>query len=841
MNDEELHGVVKEECKENLQSMEELLLEVDKGALDQEMIDSIFRTIHNVKSGVGILGLENISEVAHRLENILDEIRQSEQPQISREVLNLLFSGVDLLKQVMESEALEESYFLEQAQKLLNKLDSYEKGDEPVEESPDMEEYGETGIAGLVRGFNREYINNANNEGKGICRVQVKLRKDCMMKSVRAYMVVKALSEVVEIIEISPRAEELEEEKVEEDFYILVSGENLDYSVVKEKLQGISEVEGVEVSDIDLDKGLEIFEHETGPAAFPSPEKKTDVQNRYFRIEINIASSALKAGLDPLMFMVELEEVGKILESYANMSDLPALEDLDPTCLHIYWTLFMETPKTKQDLESLFALVPENSKILIEDITGEADLWFKDDKKVGELLVERGLVSPEDIETVLQKQKRIGEMLVEEGKLCSGQVEKVLQKQEDIRGKSDTIRVDSQKLDNILNNIAELLIAQSSIKSLVYRLSDNSRILHGEIENAFQETDKIIRRLQEDVMKTSMIPIGSTFLRMQRLVRDMTEETGKEVEMVVGGKDTELDKKVIEDVADPLKHLLRNAVDHGLETPQERRRKGKDASGTIHLNAYHREGSIVIEISDDGKGIDCEAVWEKALERGIVNSGDRLSEEEIQRLIFVPGFSTAGEVTERSGRGVGLDVVMDNLKKMSGDIEVSSEKGAGTTFKIKLPLTQAIIDGMMVRVGEERLIIPLSGITEFIKAEPESVRQAAGKGLVLHLRREYIPVAALYQLFKLKPEFASPSEGILVILQEGHKKMALLVDEIIGQEQVVIKSIKDQLEQAEGIAGATILGDGKVSLILDTVALFRMSKQNNCDYQYDYAKSGDAG
>lgn len=432
------------------------------------------------------------------------------------------------------------------------------------------------------------------------------------------------------------------------------------------------------------------------------------------------------------------------------------------------------------------------------------------------------------MDTALEKQKRIGKLLVEQGKITTRQVEKVMQAKDSFRKKEqmETIRVDTAKLENIMNNIAELLIAQSHVKETVLQQSGAERSLNMEVNNSFEEVDKIIRRLQEEVMNASMVPVGDTFMRFQRVVRDLAKDLGKEVELVISGQDTELDKKVIEQISDPLKHLLRNAVDHGLEGPAEREAAGKKRRGIIRLHAFHLEGNIIIEISDDGRGLDEEAILNKALEKDLITEGNSLTQAEIHQLLFKPGFTTAREVSDVSGRGVGLDVVLNNIENLRGKIEVSSQKGQGTRFSIKLPLTLAIIDGIMVRVGEERFIIPLTSIIEFIKVKPGEIVQAEGKGQMLHLRKEYIPFNSLHLLFNVEPEFYSPLEGILIILKESGKKLALLVDEIIDQEQVVIKSVKDFMGDQRGMAGATILGDGTVAFILEVSSLFRMSRDN---------------
>ena len=821
MNNDEFFDMFLEESRENLQQMEEALLELEKTPGDAGLINTVFRCIHTVKGGAGLMGLENISLVAHRLENILDNIRQSGED-IPMEALNLCLTGMDVLKQILESEDLSGTAFQGTIEVLFNALDEFEKNADFSSKTDDMS------IGELVQGLDTATLQQAAESETSLYHVSVTLNPSCLLKSVRVYMALSAALELAEVLETNPPVHCLENEAFDRIFTFLAAG-SVDVDALESSLGSISEIEQIQVREVSLEEAVGLFSaeeeqrsQEDGPA-----EIQPAVSTHYFRIELKFKQDIMETGTDPLMYIVELAENGRILESYVNISELPLLENLENKSLYLRWTVFFESKLTQSGVEDLFMFVRDDNEILVEDITGEIDLWFNDDKKTGELLIERGLISPEDLTKVLQKQKRIGELLEEEGMISGGQVEKIVQAQQSKRDqeKADTIRVDTHKLEEILNGVAELLIAQSRIKELSFRLAEGSRSRQAEIANAFQETDKIIRRLQEGVMNASMIPIGGTFVRFQRMVRDMAWNKGKEVELDIRGRDTELDKKVIEQIADPLKHILRNSVDHGLEAPEERAAKGKPPAGKIALNAFHQEGCIVIEISDDGRGIDEEAVLRKAREKGLVAEDCNLSPAEIKNLLFMPGFSTAKEITDISGRGVGLDVVMTNIKNLRGDIELISQKDLGTTFRIKLPLTLAIIDGMMIRVAQERFIIPLNAITELIKASPGDIRKAEGKSLIMQLRSEYLPYSALYQLLNLKADHTSPTEGILVILQEGDKKMALLVDEIIGQEQVVIKSIKENMEQVEGIAGATILGDGKVALILDIHSMFQLARK----------------
>ena len=823
MADEDLINIFITEARDNIQVVEEGLLALETCPADGELINEVFRAMHSLKGGAGMVGLGQLNLLAHHLENILDRIRQSDSG-MPEEALNLLFSGTDLLKQVLEERDPDCEALLPQLESMYQALNLYEEnfGGAKKEDS--------ISLSGFVKVFEKNVLEDLVNQGKEVFLIIVMLSQSCLLKSVRAFMVLKAVDDLGEIIKVLPSPEELETENFETNFSLLVIGE-MHSNELLDRIENVSEVEKVQVSPVTVSKALELIgdEFQMIGQEGPIPMRDNDRQGpHYFRIELKFNPEFLKVGIDPLMFMVELEDNGRILENYVNLSQLPEPEKLDPKSLYISWTLFYESQLTKSKVEDVFIFIQDESDIKIEDISGELDLWFSGDRRTGELLVERGLISHDDMDVALKKQKRIGELLVEEGLVTDAQVEKVVQVQQKFRDReqTDTIRVDTHKLEGILNYVAELLIAQSRVKEMSIQGKDKKEHTNTELLNSFQEVDKIIRRLQEEVMNASMIPIGSTFIRFQRMVRDLARELGKDVEVIASGRETELDKKVIEQITDPLKHLIRNCVDHGLETPEEREAVGKAPGGKIHLNAFHQEGHIVIEISDDGRGVNEDAVLAKATEKGLVDKDSSLSKSDIHGLLFMPGFSTARNVSDISGRGVGLDVVKTNIQNLRGSVELFSEKGKGTRFSIKLPLTLAIIDGMMVRVGEERFILPLTSIIEFIKAKAGDICQAEGKGLILQLRREYIPYAGLFELLNLHPEFSKPADGILVILKDGRKKMALLVDEIIGQEQVVIKSMREHMEQVPGIAGATILGNGRVAIILDIISLFRLVGKN---------------
>lgn len=390
---------------------------------------------------------------------------------------------------------------------------------------------------------------------------------------------------------------------------------------------------------------------------------------------------------------------------------------------------------------------------------------------------------------------------------------------------SSSIRVGIEKVDQLINLVGELVITQAMIEQ---RISVLDPIQYERLLNSVGQLTRNTRDLQEAVMSIRMMPMDYVFSRFPRMVRDLAGKLGKKVEFVTRGAATELDKGLIERIVDPLTHLVRNSVDHGIEMPEKRRANNKNDTGKLTLSAAHQGGNIVIEVSDDGGGLSRERILDKAKQQGLPVS-DTMSDAEVWQLIFAPGFSTAEVVTDVSGRGVGMDVVKRNITAMGGTVDIRSVPGAGTTIAISLPLTLAILDGMSVRVGEEVYILPLGYVIESLQPVAADVKDIAGQGKVVKIREEYLPLIPLYQIFAIEPNFTDPTQGIVVILEADGKKAALLVDALVGQQQVVVKNLESNFRKVAGISGATILGDGGVSLILDVSALLRSSRQLNAD------------
>ncbi|MEX0141433.1 Chemotaxis protein CheA [compost metagenome] len=386
---------------------------------------------------------------------------------------------------------------------------------------------------------------------------------------------------------------------------------------------------------------------------------------------------------------------------------------------------------------------------------------------------------------------------------------------------SSSIRVSIEKVDQLINLVGELVITQAMIEQ---RASALDPMLHEKLLDSVSHLTRNTRDLQEAVMSIRMMPMDFVFSRFPRMVRDLATKLGKKVDFITNGAATELDKGLIERIVDPLTHLVRNSIDHGVEMPAARVAAGKTEAGRLFLSASHQGGNIIIEVSDDGAGLNRERILAKAAQQGL-DVSESMSDADVWQLIFAPGFSTAEAVTDVSGRGVGMDVVKRNISAMGGVVDIRSAKGFGTTISISLPLTLAILDGMSIRVGDEVYILPLGFVIESLQPAVEDIKDISGKGQVVKVRGEYLPLIPLYQMFDIAPRFTSPSEGICVILETEGRKAALFVDDLVGQQQVVVKNLESNYRKVVGISGATILGDGGVSLILDVAALIRSSRQ----------------
>ena len=554
---------------------------------------------------------------------------------------------------------------------------------------------------------------------------------------------------------------------------------------------------------------------ETGPQAFPLQAATW----RRVQIDWSALPELFQRGMDPAQIFKELHELGMVKTLHVRTDGLPALDALDPERCYLGWRVELETDAPIAQIEEVFAFVRDGSELAIIDCAPKKPEPYK---RVGDILVEEGVVTPEQIAESLAKQKPLGEILVEEKKASPQQIDKALQKQQQLKkNEVASIRVDTEKIDKLINLVGELVITQSMITDLSEKFTLAQLPV---LQERITQLERNTREIQERVMSIRMMPIGSAFHRFPRLVRDLAGKSGKQIQLVMSGEETELDKTLIEAIGDPLTHLVRNSADHGLELPEDRVAQGKSERGTIRLHAYHDGGNICIAVEDDGRGLNREKIIQKAVEKGIIADGSNMSDEAVYQLIFRPGFSTAETVTDVSGRGVGMDVVKRNIESLGGSVDIQSTMGKGSRLTLKLPLTLAIIDGMTVRVGQDNYIIPLIAVTESIRPKPNELQRIVGKGEVVNLRGEWVPVVKLYEAFTLTPDCTDPSQALLVIVETDGRRLAVLVDELTGQQQVVIKSLEQNFRKVEAISGATILGDGQVALILDVPGLAKLAR-----------------
>jgi two-component system chemotaxis sensor kinase CheA len=552
-----------------------------------------------------------------------------------------------------------------------------------------------------------------------------------------------------------------------------------------------------------------------GPSESPAASDDVVTYRIFFRPHPDIFTK----GTNPLLLLNELRQLGDC-EVVAHPDDIPDLEELNPEECHTYWDVILTTREGINAVRDVFIFVEDDCELKVEAMD-EQDILDNEPhrKKLGEILVERGDVAREDLLKVLGSQRRIGELLVDQGLADAGKVRAALAEQqhlEEIRQKrqqeeqASSIRVPAAKLDTLVDLVGELVTVQASLS----QLASSRRV--PELRSIAEHVHRLTAELRDNTMTIRMLPIGTTFNKFKRLVRDLSKELGKEIVLTTAGAETELDKTVIERLNDSLMHLIRNCIDHGIEPPDVRKTAGKTAHGTVHLSAVHSGANVLIRITDDGAGLDEEAVRKKAAEKGLIAPDAELSRKEIFSLIFAPGFSTAGKVTNVSGRGVGLDVVKRNIEALRGSIDIGSEKGVGTTVTLKLPLTLAIIDGLLVKVGKTFFVLPLSIVEECVELSREEVARAHGRHVAL-IRGEIIPYIRLRERFSINGDLP-PIEQI-VVTNTAADKVGFVVDKVMGEHQTVIKNLGKMYREVGGISGATILGDGTVALIMDVPKL----------------------
>ncbi|MCH5250707.1 MAG: chemotaxis protein CheA [Lachnospiraceae bacterium] len=714
-----------DETNEHLQNLNTQILSLEQEPDNMDTINEIFRAAHSLKGMAGTMGYKRMQNLTHDMENVFSEVRNGNVT-VKANMIDILFQCLDALEEYntnIRESGDEGSNDNEPLIKQLNDIKNGGSGEESAKapapaptaadkpestggDTPKWQQFalGETEAAGLKE---------ALEQGKKIYGLNVTIQEACILKAARAFLVFKAVEDNGEIICSNPSAQDIEDEKFETDFCLIVATD-AELDTILEAARSVSEIEEVVGGVYDFDKAPAVAE----------PDLSSEIQDSKEDAESN-----------------ETNEV-------AAETNVPAAK---------------AEPETKPAKEEKAKAAPA--------VAAASQAAPADNKKpaAGKPVVNR------------------------------------------------TVRVDIEKLDNLMNLVSELIIAKNSLVSASTSTESGA---NNEVNEHIEYLESVTTLLHESVMKVRMVPIESIVTKFPRMIRDLQKKLNKKMELYMSGEETELDRTVVDEIGDPLMHLLRNSADHGLESAELRKERGKPEVGSIFLDAYQDGNNVVIEVRDDGNGIDTEAVKEKAIDRGVITQeqADNMSEKEIIDLLFNAGFSTAKVVSDVSGRGVGLDVVKSKIEALSGEIEVKSKLGEGSTWIIRLPLTLAIIQALMVVVGGEKYAISLGSIQTLEDIAPSDIKLVQNKE-VIQLRGVVVPVIRLSEVLDIPSEKEPEESLVVVIVKKGDKLAGLVVDELIGQQEIVIKSLGKYINKCKIISGATILGDGEVALILDANAL----------------------
>lgn len=695
-----------DETNEHLQSLNTQILALEQDPENMDTINEIFRAAHSLKGMAGTMGYKRMQTLTHDMENVFSEVRNG-NIKVNAEMIDILFQCLDALEEyntcIRESSdegTNDNEPLIRQLNDILNAGRGEQKPEEksvPAAEQAAKKDTAETSTRQKwqeikLGSSENNVLHEALRQGKHVYGITVWVHESCILKAARAFLVFKAIEEVGEIIVSRPSAQDIEDEKFELDFSLIVISDHPLEKVI-EAVQGVSEIDRVDGGKVDLEK----------------------------------------------QFAVEQEAVREDEKASEQTGAAVSKEPAKPEQTGVQQAAASKTPAAKK--------TAANKPVV-----------------------------------------------------------------------NRTVRVDIEKLDTLMNLVSELIIAKNSLVSASAMSGNSSQAVNEQIEYL----ESVTTSLHESVMKVRMVPIESTVNKFPRMVRDLQKKLGKKMELYMSGEETELDRTVVDQIGDPLMHLLRNSADHGLESAEVRKERGKPEVGSIFLDAYQDGNNVVIEVRDDGNGIDTEGVKNKAIERGLITQeqGDNMSEKEIIDLLFHAGFSTAKVVSDVSGRGVGLDVVKSMIESLNGEVEVRSKLGVGSTWTIRLPLTLAIIQALMVEIGGEKYAISLGSIQTIEDIPAADVKLVQAKE-VIQIRDLVIPLIRLNKILDIDPDRQKdPNENlVVVIVKKGDKQAGLVVDELIGQQEIVIKSLGKYISKCKIISGATVLGDGEVALILDANTL----------------------
>ncbi|MFY0676874.1 MAG: chemotaxis protein CheA [Neptuniibacter sp.] len=801
-----------EESYEGLEVMESSLLNLDSA--DEETINTIFRAAHSIKGGAGTFGFSEVADFTHIVETLLDALRSGEQS-VTPDLINLLLESVDCIKALLEAAQEGPEADASMIQNVHDRLQNALSGEPAAASSAVVENTTESAVEEIAQDAPAlEEAAPSSVSDSGVWDISFVPNKDLLQAGHEPAFMFEALAELGEL-KVVPAIDKLPE----------LSALNPEEIFINWQLQLASDCDESEIQEIfewvEDECDLTIERNASGTEVTDSTASSStgSSNGQGWCIRFTTKKEFLSTGNEPSFMFEALSDYGE-LKVEPDLEKLPDWASLDPEKLYLDWTLTLNSSCSEEEVRELFEWVEDVSTIEISPLA-DAEVEPEPEPEP-ESAIEDIPVAAEADQVSTAPEQSVSPA-PEVAKPAPASAKPAAKKAASKPAESSSIRVDTDKVDALINRVGELVITQAMLGQVGEELAE---IVSGSelerLQSGLDQLERNTRDLQEDVMRVRMLPISFVFNRFPRLVHDVSGKLGKKVELIITGESTEIDKTVMEKLGDPMVHLIRNSLDHGLETPEDRLAAGKSEVGKVQLDAYHQGGYIIIDIIDDGRGVNTQKVYEKALANGLVMADQQLSDDEINELIFKPGFSTADAVSDLSGRGVGMDVVRRNIESLGGYVKVKSEPGFGSKFSVCLPLTLAILDGQLIRVDSETYIIPLISIVETILADTNTMSSIAGESKLLHFREEYIPLINLRSLFKLPPEPEGHADSLIAIVENGGQKVGLIVDELFGQQQVVIKSLEVNFKRVDGFSGATILGDGSVALILDIAGLMKL-------------------
>jgi len=793
---EQFHQVFFEESIEGLDIMESSLMELDPEDIDSETINAIFRCAHSIKGGSATFGFTSIAEFTHVLETLLDQVRAGERG-VSPDDVNLYLQSVDCMREMLSLLQDGDSGETESSKDLLKQFTAILEGGADSNSTPEKTETTESNDkASGLKLWKITFVPHENIFHFGSDPIKnIELLHELGELSVSCQ-----LENVPELSKYNP-----------ESSYLSWSIELRSECSIEQVTEVFEWIE----DECDLTIEQEVVAANEENALVNEPSEKSSSSSGWL-IQFNPGIDILKSGNEPSKLLGALRELGD-LSVEVDVSGLPELISMDAENCYLTWTLrLLNSSASKDEILNVFEWVIDESELSVSAIGAQPTADIEHASSVKEAVpVDAPATIKAEPKTTAKPDTKVAAKKPATAKKATAKA---------AGADTSSIRVGIDKVDSLINMVGELVITQSMLGQLSNQV-ELERVPN--LVEGLNQLEQNTRELQESVMKIRMLPISFAFSRFPRMVRDLGQTLGKSVVLEMNGENTELDKTVMEKIGDPLVHLVRNAVDHGLETPEVRTANGKEPTGKVTLNAFHQSGNVVIEIIDDGKGLDRSKILEKAFENNLVTEKEAefYSDEQVFDLIFQPGFSTAQVVSDVSGRGVGMDVVKRNIQALNGIVEISSKINQGSKITIKLPLTLAILDGQLVRIGSNTYIFPLTSIIESLQCNSDLVNSVAGGCSVFKLRDEYVPIIELHKAFSIEPDSKSIDDSLLVVVESEGEKVGIVVDDLLAQQQVVIKSLEQNYQKVDGISGATILGDGTVALIIDIPGIIKLSEE----------------